>query len=61
MGSSPATRNWQKPGETWDNRLEATFQGIRDKYYSYIDPVNNRKSFPELMRILGKPFDTDFR
>ena len=59
IGTSPAARNWQAPGKTWDQRLERTFHGVRDKYYSFscLDPVNNRKSFPGMMRILEKPFD----
>ena len=51
------TRNWQKPGETWDNRLERTPQVIRDKSYSYVDPVNNGKNFSDLINILRKLFD----
>jgi GNAT superfamily N-acetyltransferase len=57
MGTSLVARNWQKPGETWDNRLERALQFIRDKSYSYVDPVNNRKNFSDLMSILRKPFD----
>lgn len=59
MGTSLVARNWQKPGEMWDNRLERTPQGIRDKYYSYVDPVNNRKNSSDLMSILRKPFDPE--
>jgi GNAT superfamily N-acetyltransferase len=59
MGTSFVARNWQKPGETWDNRIESTLQGIRDKYYSYVDPVDNRKNFSDLMSILRKPFDPE--
>jgi hypothetical protein len=57
IGTSLVARNWQKPGETWDNRLEGALQDIRDKYYSYVDTVNNRKNFSDLMSILRKPFD----
>jgi GNAT superfamily N-acetyltransferase len=28
-------------------------------YYSYVDPVNNRKNFSGLMSILRKPFDPE--
>ena len=59
MGTRFVARNWQKPGETWDNRLERTPQVIRDKFYSYIDPVNNRKNFSDLMSILRKPSDPE--
>jgi GNAT superfamily N-acetyltransferase len=59
METSLVARNWQKLGETWDNRLERTLQGIRDMYYSYVDPVNNRKNFSDLMSILRKPFDPE--
>jgi GNAT superfamily N-acetyltransferase len=47
MGTSLVARNWHKPGETWD------------KYYSYVDPVNNGKNFSDLMSILRKPFDPE--
>jgi hypothetical protein len=59
MGTNLVTRNWQKPGETWDNRLERTLQGIRDKYYSYVGPINNRKNFSDLMSTLRKPFNPE--
>jgi GNAT superfamily N-acetyltransferase len=59
MGTSLVARNWQKPGEAWDNRLERALQGIRDKYYSFVDPVDNRKNFSKLMSILMKPFDPE--
>ena len=59
MGTSLVTRNWQKPGETWDNRLERTPQVIRDKSYSYVDPVDNRKNHSGLMSILRKLFDPE--
>jgi hypothetical protein len=59
MGTSLVARSLQKPGETWDNRLERTVQGIRDKYYNYVGPVDNRKNFSDLMSILRKPFDSE--
>ena len=61
MGTSPAARNWQAPGNTWDQRLERTLHGVRAKYYSFswLDPVNNRKRFPGMMGILEKPFDPE--
>jgi hypothetical protein len=59
MGTSLVARNWQKPGEAWDNRLERALQGIRDKSYSFVDPVDNRKNFSKLMSILMKPFDPE--
>ena len=57
VGTSLVARNWQKLGETWDNRLERALWFIRDKSYSCVDPVNNRKNFSDLMSILRKPFD----
>jgi len=59
LGTSLVARNWQKPGETWDNRLERTPQVIGDKSHSYVDPVNNRKNFSDLISILRKPFDPE--
>ena len=59
MGTTPVARNWQKPGETWGNKFEAMLHQIRDNYYSYVDPVNNRKNFSDMMRILRKPFDPE--
>jgi hypothetical protein len=59
MGTGRVARNWQKTGESWDKRLEATLQRIKRKYYSYIDSVNNRHHFPEMTPILTEPFDPE--